>query len=251
MDYPGRTIKKGESDLRLMSVVRGKLGLVLQDISPQGVFDADLEAQVKLFQTRNVDQFGRNLLPDGQIGPLTWGSLFEVVPISTRKAGNDLMKATIAIARTQVGVLEHPRNSNKGVEVEKYLRSVNCPPGNAWCASFVYWCLQQASEQEGRTNPCAKTPGVLAQWNAAGEKRIKRVSARLAKEDPTLIIPGMIFVIDCGKGLGHTGFVIGVRGAMLDTIEGNTDASKTREGGGVYALTRKVAEINKGYISYE
>jgi hypothetical protein len=37
---------------------------------------------------------------------------------------------------------------------------------------------------------------------------------------------------------------------LLATIEGNTDASKTREGGGVYRLTRKIVEINPGYISY-
>jgi hypothetical protein len=39
-----------------------------------------------------------------------------------------------------------------------------------------------------------------------------------------------------------------VTGGLIGTIEGNTDASKTREGGGVYRLTRKLLEINKGYI---
>lgn len=60
----------------------------------------------------------------------------------------------------------------------------------------------------------------------------------------------MIFVMDHGKGRGHTGLVDAVEAGMLRTIEGNTDASKTREGGGVYRLTRKVGEINKGFIDY-
>ena len=33
-------------------------------------------------------------------------------------------------------------------------------------------------------------------------------------------------------------------------IEGNTDATKTREGGGVYRLARRIGEINRGFIAY-
>ena len=47
-----------------------------------------------------------------------------------------------------------------------------------------------------------------------------------------------------------TGFIVAVRGGLVDTVEGNTDASKTREGGGVYKLTRKLSEINKGCLDY-
>jgi hypothetical protein len=60
----------------------------------------------------------------------------------------------------------------------------------------------------------------------------------------------MIFIIDHGGGLGHTGLVEKVAGGLLTTIEGNTDASRTREGGGVYRLTRKIVELNKGFIDY-
>lgn len=56
--------------------------------------------------------------------------------------------------------------------------------------------------------------------------------------------------MDHGGGLGHTGLVEHVAGGLITTIEGNTDASKTREGGGVYRLTRKLTEINKGFIDY-
>jgi hypothetical protein len=37
---------------------------------------------------------------------------------------------------------------------------------------------------------------------------------------------------------------------MVTTVEGNTDASGTREGGGVYRLRRKLNSINKGFIDY-
>jgi hypothetical protein len=53
-----------------------------------------------------------------------------------------------------------------------------------------------------------------------------------------------------GRGAGHTGLVESVAGGFITTIEGNTDASKTREGGGVYRLKRKILDINKGFIDY-
>jgi hypothetical protein len=60
----------------------------------------------------------------------------------------------------------------------------------------------------------------------------------------------MVFIMDHGAGKGHTGLVERVEGGLITTIEGNTDASKTREGGGVYRLTRKIVEVNKGFIDY-
>jgi hypothetical protein len=60
----------------------------------------------------------------------------------------------------------------------------------------------------------------------------------------------MIFIMDFGGGAGHTGLVEAVAGGLITTIEGNTDASKTREGGGVYRLHRKIVEVNKGFIDY-
>lgn len=90
----------------------------------------------------------------------------------------------------------------------------------------------------------------MAHWNGAPAKGAKRISASDAKNNPALLKPGMVFIMDFGGGKGHTGFIVAVRGGLVDTVEGNTDASKTREGGGVYKLTRKLSEINKGYLDY-
>ena len=67
---------------------------------------------------------------------------------------------------------------------------------------------------------------------------------------PSLVQPGMIFVMDFGGGTGHTGLVEQVDGGLITTVEGNTDASKTREGGGVYRLHRKIVDVNKGFVDY-
>lgn len=57
--------------------------------------------------------------------------------------------------------------------------------------------------------------------------------AKDAKHDASRVRPGMIFIIDHGRGLGHTGFVERIDAGLLHTIEGTTDASRTRESGGV------------------
>jgi hypothetical protein len=58
---------------------------------------------------------------------------------------------------------------------------------------------------------------------------------------------GSIFIIDFGKGLGHTGFVVSVVGDVIHTIEGNTNDDGSREGIGVFARVRKTNTI-KAYI---
>jgi hypothetical protein len=209
---------------------------------------------VKLFQARHVDPAGRPLRQDGEIGSLTWGALFGLGTIaSDNVAGSDLLLQVLAVAAGEEAkeVREIPMNSNRGPDVEKYLARAGTPPGLPWCCAFVYYCFDEASKKLGRpANPMVRTAGCLDHWNKAPAKGAARIRAAEATDDPTLVKPGMIFVMDHGKGRGHTGLVDSVEAGMLRTIEGNTDASKTREGGGVYRLTRKVGEINKGFIDY-
>ena len=102
----------------------------------------------------------------------------------------------------------------------------------------------------GRSNPMVKTAGCLDHWRRAPSRKAQRILKQRAVGNPDLVRPGMIFIIDHGGGFGHTGLVEKVAGGLLTTIEGNTDASRTREGGGVYRLTRKIVDINKGFIDY-
>jgi len=131
---------------------------------------------------------------------------------------------------------EKPLGSNWGVPVKNYLASVGIDFPAAWCMAFVYWCFQQASEK-GK-NPLVKTGGVLKAWNNADKKhRVK---------DPQ---PGDIFIMDFGKGLGHTGIVEKVDQTFIYTIEGNTNDSGSREGIMVTRKQRPKTKI-KGYLRY-
>jgi hypothetical protein len=146
-----------------------------------------------------------------------------------------LAQKTLEIAIAQIGVEEIPKYTNSGPEVEIYLKSVGLGKGYSWCMAFIYWCTQNASRQTAIENPLKKTGGVLDQYNSR----------------PLLVqtIPnaGDIFILDLGKGLGHTGIVEKVAGDIIYTIEGNTNDIGSRDG---YKVCRRKREIKtiKGFL---
>ncbi len=259
MRYPGRLIKQGEQDASVVRALKDQLNkaLALQGKARLDVNDSNFGPKVKqavqLFQARHVDPEGRPLKPDGVVGAITWGALFgaDSVPAAD-EASDAFLGAVLAVALAEEArkVREVPPKSNRGPAVEAYLDSVDLRGGNAWCCAFTYWCFEQAARQQGRANPMVRTAGCLDHWNGAPDKGARRIVKDDAINNPDLLHPGMVFIMDFGGGKGHTGFIVAVRGGMIDTVEGNTNISLGREGDGVYRLTRKLSEINKGYIDY-
>lgn len=261
MQYPGRVIKLGETDARIVKALKTQLNRVLVLQRGEAIkldaeapsFDASMQSAVKLFQSRSVDSLGNPLKVDGAIGAITWAALFgeEKVPV-VATASDALLARALAVAAGEEArkVREVPPGSNKGPDVEAYLRSVGLGGGYSWCAAFVYWCFGKAAADLGRTNPLFKTAGCLAHWNGAPTKGARRVLTSKAQADPALLQPGMIFIMDHGGGLGHTGLVESVSGGMITTLEGNANVAGSREGVGVFRLTRKINSINKGFIDY-
>lgn len=146
-----------------------------------------------------------------------------------------LGKKTLVVAITQLGVQEIPKNSNAGPAVEKYLKSVGLGKGYAWCMAFVYWCTKESATQLGLLNPLSRTAGVLDMCNKEKD---------LVVTDPQ---PGDIFIMDFGKGQGHTGIVEKVEKNLIHTIEGNTNDEGSREGYEVCRRQRKTNTI-KAYL---
>nr|WP_315223696.1 CHAP domain-containing protein [uncultured Flavobacterium sp.] len=146
-----------------------------------------------------------------------------------------LAQKTLEIAIAQIGVEEMPKYSNSGPEVEIYLKSVGLTRGYSWCMAFVFWCTQNAALQTKFKNPLKKTGGVLDQYNSR---------PLLIQNVPQV---GDIFILDLGKGLGHTGIVEKVTGNIIHTIEGNTNDTGSREG---YKVCRRRREIKsmKGFL---
>jgi len=147
-----------------------------------------------------------------------------------------LQEKALKMAITQLGQAEKPLGSNWGHPVQDYLKSVNIGFPASWCMAFVYWCFNEVSNSN---NPLVKTGGVLNAWNKADVKY--KVTG-----DPQ---PGDIFIMDFGKGLGHTGIVEKVDSTFVYTIDGNTNDSGSREGIEVCRKQRPRSKM-KGYLRY-
>jgi hypothetical protein len=150
-----------------------------------------------------------------------------------------LTTAVLRLAATQVGIRELGRN--RGQRVEQYQTRAGAHPGDPWCAAFVSWCFAVAATGLGLPCPLRLTARAQDLW--------KKAPVALRSSWPT---PGAIFVIDHGAGLGHCGLVesFSEGDLVIVTIEGNTSPGGSREGDGVYRRSRKLDEINLGYVDY-
>lgn len=145
-----------------------------------------------------------------------------------------IAEKALEIARAQIGVSEEPKNSNRGPQVDQYIRSVGLDPAGKypWCMAFVYWCFDQAGKAVGVINPMFKTGGVLDQFNK--RKNVHQV------QTPR---PGDVIILDYGAGKGHTGIVEMVHeNGTVGTIEGNTNDEGSREG---YEVCRRKRNVLK------
>jgi hypothetical protein len=136
-----------------------------------------------------------------------------------------LRSKALSIAQSQIGVQELPKNSNAGPAVEKYLKAVGLGKGYAWCMAFVYWSVNTAAAELKVSNPLSKTAGVLDMYSKMKDLRVINPK------------PGDFFIMDFGKGTGHTGFIEKILpDGKLQTIEGNTNSVGSREG---YEVARR------------
>jgi hypothetical protein len=147
---------------------------------------------------------------------------------------------------------EEPKGSNTGSMVNQYLSSVGLKPGLPWCAAFVYYIFDQVTRRLHVKNQLPKTGGVMNMWKSSDPSL--RISIADAKANPALIKPGQIFIMSRpGKGLGHTGIVIGVdlNKREFISIEGNTNDQQSGEGDRVGVNRRKLDKLPLlGFIDY-
>lgn len=146
-----------------------------------------------------------------------------------------LCKDALKVAITQIGKQENPIGSNWGTPVKDYLKSVGINFPASWCMAFVYWCFKQVKQDI----PLIQSGGVLNCWNKA--------EAKYKSTEPKI---GSIFIMDFGKGLGHTGIVERFDDNFIYTIEGNTNDTGSREGIMVCRKQRTRNKI-KGYLNYD
>jgi hypothetical protein len=145
----------------------------------------------------------------------------------------------LAVARSQLGTVESPPNSNRQKFGAEYGAN-----GVAWCAEFMWWCFVH-SGQAGLIPKTAYTPD-FADW------------FRKRGAWGTTPRPGALVFFDFpGDGvnrISHVGLVEAVNSdRSIITIEGNTSgttAGSQRDGGGVWRRTRTIGIVGYGYPAY-
>ena len=130
---------------------------------------------------------------------------------------------------------------NTGFWPALFLSKVGLGPGYAWCAAFVFHCLDKAGADRNKLPNKWKGASVRewVLWAKAGG-RLKDAPKR-----------GHLFYWLSANGTGHIGFVRNTASwpEWVETIEGNTNASGGREGDGVYYKDRRKNALDMNFES--
>src|SRR5262245_11670898 len=148
--------------MRPSGAVAEWLGRGLQSLVQR--FDS---ARRLLAKHRNEPDPPRALLEEGVVRRLTSREIDQLMRPLLEEAEADVSGVGHAIvlkARTQVGVREKPKGSNRGVPLRRYVRwfEPGSPP-MPWCAYFVSWCHDQVTDGDR-----------LVPWGSPGQVRAIR-----------------------------------------------------------------------------
>lgn len=154
-----------------------------------------------------------------------------------------LSEAIVDVAAREVGV-EEVNGSNCGERVNQYKAATNLPPGESWpwCAAFVDWCVLQAMGHCGITETKTfKRPRTAGAWDLENWSLAQDNTTKTSKPHRGNIQLGDIVIFT----FSHVGIAVDFPDSegYVSTIEGNTDSSGSREGGGVFRKRRKLSSI--------
>ena len=152
-------------------------------------------------------------------------------------------EALIAETRRYLGVVETPKNSNRGLCIDYWIREAGLDPAGAfpWCAAFVG---QMGRQAVGASWPVPRTASVaaIAAWAATHDVLWDRPMA------------GDLFILwnHRLRRFAHVGVVTEVDLATdsYRTIEGNTNGGGSRDGFGVFARARSLDDKTK-FVRWE
>lgn len=154
-----------------------------------------------------------------------------------------LAKEIVRIASVEIGV-EEVNGTNCGPRVDEYKAATWLDPkkGWPWCAAFIDWVVREALISTGiKETKTFKRPRTAGAWDLENWSLAQDNSTWTKKPHNNDIIAGDIVVFK----FSHVGFAVSKpdKNGYVLTIEGNTDSSGSREGGGVYRKKRHVSKI--------
>lgn len=131
------------------------------------------------------------------------------------------VKELIKKAESQIGVQEEPKGSNTGKSVKEYQRRAGYSSPVPWCMCFLYWCIDEVCIDLEIENEAKRTGDCDTFLNWGKSKGI---------EHQTPEVGDFGFVMKSERDAVHVFLVTGIEGAVLHTVEGNTNDYGSREG---------------------
>lgn len=149
----------------------------------------------------------------------------------------------VALARAEIGVTE-VNGSNCGPRVNEFKAATLLNPklGWPWCAAFVCFIVREAMAQCGiKETKTFKRPKTAGAWDFENWSLAQDDTTHTKKPHKNDIQPGDIVVLK----RSHIGIAVSDvhNDGVVLTVEGNTDSSGSREGGGVFLKQRHVSEL--------
>lgn len=144
----------------------------------------------------------------------------------------------VELALGEVGV-EEVDGTNCGPRVNEYKAATNLPPQESWpwCAAFICWLVQKSGLPQTSGFRFPRTAGA---WDFENWSRRQDATTQTKKPAGSDIRAGDIVIFT----FSHIGLAVAdARDGFVDTVEGNTDAAGSREGGGVFRKRRSLTKI--------
>jgi hypothetical protein len=152
------------------------------------------------------------------------GNMLRTAPSASQTGTVAQRTRLVQLAENEIGVKEKT-GKNDGPRVEEYLRTVGLMRGQPWCAALLSWIYAEAGFAKPRSG---WSPDLFP-------------SARLARS----ALPGNVLGIYFAeyRRIAHVGLIINQEGDWINSVEGNTNITGSREGDGVYAKKRHYRTI--------
>lgn len=165
------------------------------------------------------------------------------------------------VAKSEIGIVENPKNSNRGERVEMYLKAAHLQPGNPYCASFIVWCLKECIRALNLDRD--KFMPFPSQGNANKFFDFAKATGKEVLPNPK-VGDLLVWYNILKPWKGHIGIIVeinvGGNSNCVLTVEGNTSSDvkgNQRDGDGVYLKKRYLnkplsSQIKvRGLVGYE
>jgi len=143
------------------------------------------------------------------------------------------------VALAEVGTKEEGTNVGKRVNEYKACTALNPTIPWYWCAAFVCWVVKTAMKLDG-VKYTFKPPTTAAAYGFDEWSLAQDDSTKTARKHN-----GEAVGVFSLKSVSHCGIAIGPpdKNGWFPTVEGNTNASGSRNGDGVYRKRRHVSDV--------